>query len=214
MSSFSLPIGIGVALGFLICLPLHEFAHHRLALAMGDRTPRLHGRSGWSIKSFADPLGTYVLPAIFIAIGLFSAGALISYPPFGWGTRHALGPSPLGRKGKPVAIALAGPLATGVVAVAAGAVTPSVGGDVKTVLAFLAFSAASLTVIELIPIPGRDGGRVLQRFLTPRAAMKMEELAEYHVLFLLALYLILPFLLEGIVRAGCRALGVPIFECL
>jgi Zn-dependent protease len=175
---------------------------------MGDRTPKLHGRSGWSIKSFADPVGTYVLPAIFVAIGLFSPGNLGYYPPFGWGARHALGSYPLSQKGKPIAIALAGPLVTGLVAVVAGAAARSLSpfSDSALLLGGLAFTAASLTIIELIPIPGRDGGRVLQRFLSPRAAMKMEEFAEYHVLFLLGLYLLLGFLLRDIVGAGCRAL--------
>jgi Zn-dependent protease len=173
---------------------------------MGDRTPRLYGRLKFFLKTFADPVGTYILPALFVAIGLFSAGGLLYYPPFGWGKRHALGSYPIREKRRPILIALAGPAATAILAVAFEAAARATSSHVSELFAFASYVNASLTAIELIPVPGRDGGRVLQRFLPPHAAMRFEEFVQYDVVVLLVLYLILGFLLRGVVSAGCRAL--------
>lgn len=175
-----IPAGIGSAIGFLVCIVAHEVATAYAANATGDRTPRLHGRLTVSPKAHADIVGSYILPGIFIFGFLFSSPLA---PLFGWGKRHALGPmrrSPL--------VPLAGPAATLAIAFAAGLSARAGGGEIAVSIAIV---ACYLTVVELLPIPGRDGGRVLQGFLSPSAASTIEDLEKYEIAFLLVLFLFL-----------------------
>jgi Zn-dependent protease len=64
-----------------------------------------------------------------------------------------------------------------------------------------------LTVIELLPIPGRDGGRVLVRFLSPRAAMRFEEFVQYELLFLLVLFLFFESVVIHMADSFSRLIG-------
>ena len=61
----------------------------------------------------------------------------------------------------------------------------------RDIFGYIMLVNSFLTVVELLPIPGRDGGRILVRFLSPRAAMKFEELVQYELIFLLVLFLFL-----------------------
>lgn len=198
--------GIGVALGFFLGIIGHEYVTARVADRLGDRTPRMMGRLSFSLKAHADPLGTYILPAIFILSALFDTPF---FPMFGWGKRHSLTPRNLRNPRRDVVIvALAGPVTTLVIAGAAAALLKSgTGRVVGAMAAGIMLVNVFLTVVELLPIPGRDGGRVLQRFVSPQAAMKIEELWQYEVVFLLVLFLFLARLLNAMAGSLCDALG-------
>ena len=200
-----LPSGLGVALGFLIGIPLHQFATHRLAVKLGDNTPRLMRRNTLSLAAHADPLGTYIIPAVWVFAVVFAG---FQYPPFGWGKRHSINRRAFRHpKRDAILVALVGPAVTAVVAIAAGAAVKSLQNGVAIrVVAGIALVNVALTVFELLPIPGRDGGTVLCRFLSPVAAMKFEEMEQYDVLFLLVLYMFLGFAARGVFQTGCRAL--------
>lgn len=182
--------GLGAALGFFLCIVLHEVVTAQVAASTGDRTSRMHGRMTLSLKAHADPIGTYVLPAVFVFGFLFSSPII---PVFGWGKRHALASD-----ARSIAPALAGPAVTLLIAIVAGGLARGGGGAFFLTLAYV---ACSLTVIELLPIPGRDGGRILRRFLSPSARSTMDDLEKYEILFLLVLFLFLRELLASMVRA-------------
>jgi Zn-dependent protease len=55
-----------------------------------------------------------------------------------------------------------------------------------------------LFIINILPIPPLDGSRVLARFLSPAAAMKMEEYGQYLILFLVVLFLIFRGVLDNV----------------
>jgi len=196
--------GFGTALGFLVGLIGREVARHRMAVARGDTTPRLMGRTKLSVAAHADPLGSYILPAIFVAMGIFSG---FTYPPFGWCKPPSLNLRAL-RRGRrdAVLVFLAGPVVTGVFAAAGGAATTATTGTIQEALLTFTLVNIGLTVFELLPIPGRDGGRILSLYLSPNAAAKFRGFEEYHVLFILVMYLLLLPLTRGIFDAGCRAL--------
>lgn len=200
-----LSAGIGVALGFVLGIPAHQFVTHRVAIALGDHSSRLSRRAGLSLKAHADPIGTYIIPGVWVVAAMFAG--LIA-PPFGWGKRHSLNPRALrNRKRDMILIALSGPAATAVIAVAAGILANSAASAVVATMAiWIMFVNVTMTFFELLPIPGRDGGKILQQFLSPNAAMKMEEFEQYDVLFLIVLYLLLAPVANGIFAAGCRAL--------
>lgn len=204
--------GIGIALGFLLGIVGHEYATARVADARGDKTPRMMGRLTINPKAHVDPLGSIILPAVFVASVVFSGGL---FPMFGYGKRHSLNPRALrSPRNDVLMVSLAGPLTTLLIAAAAGFVLRTAAESVT--LGKIAFGIlvvnSFLTVIELLPIPGRDGGRILQRFLSPQGAMKMEEMLQYDVLFLLLLFF-LSGIVNGMVTPVCDALAGSI-HCL
>jgi Zn-dependent protease len=196
--------GAGFAVAFIGGIVLHGFATSRVAMALGDRTPKLMGRSSLSIKRHMDPLGTLIVPAVFTLGAIFGNPYL---PLFGWGKRHEFSPRGLRNPRRDVIlVALSGPAVTLALAAIGGLIVRTATNPrVFSFGAGLALVSAFLTVIELLPMPGRDGGRVLQRFLSPAAAMKMEELIQYDVLFLLGI-----FFLERVVGGTIVGMADPI----
>lgn len=189
---------VGVALGFLVCIVAHHYAHARVAIAMGDRTPKLHGRATLSIKPHVDTLGTIILPIVWSVVALFLSPIRVQiqgvFPFVGWGKAQSVQPH-LMKKGRTGVIitALAGPLTTAVIALVAmvvfvNLVAGSFGGRV---VGGIAYVAVHLTVWELLPMPGRDGGRILAEFLSPTGKLKMQDLAQYEVLFVIGAFLLL-----------------------
>lgn len=189
IAGLDLIAGLGVALGFVVGIVAHHYAHARMAMALGDKTPRLMGRASLKIKPHVDTLGSVILPIVFVVVAIFGSPGMM----FGWGKAQSFNPRSLRKPRRDmILIALAGPAATGVLAALAAAGARIQGdGNVGRLLFFAMLVLSFLTVIELLPIPGRDGGRVLIRFLSPSAAMRFEELAQYDVIFLLVLFLFL-----------------------
>jgi Zn-dependent protease len=65
-----------------------------------------------------------------------------------------------------------------------------------------------LFIINILPIPPLDGSKVLARFLSPAAAMKMEEWGQYLILFLVVLFLIF----RGVLGNFAAAIYEPILD--
>jgi Zn-dependent protease len=188
VGSLDLIAGVGVALGFLFGIVGHHWAHARAAIALGDKTPKLTGRGTLRPKAHVDTLGSIVMPIVFIVVAIFNGPYGMM---FGWGKAQSFNPRAFRKpKRDMIVVSLAGPAATLLIAILAGALyRTDRGGSLGRVFAYIAVVNSFLTVIELLPIPGRDGGRILVRFLSPRAAMRFEDLVQYDVLFLLALFL-------------------------
>jgi Zn-dependent protease len=192
MRGYDLVAALGVALGFFLGIVGHSVAHARASVALGDKTPILMGRVSISPKRHIDTLGSIIMPAIFTVAAFFGT---IFQPMFGWPKQHSYNPSALRNPRRDVIlVALAGPGATLIIAVVAGVVARVTAGKndyIHSLALYVALVNSFITVIELLPIPGRDGGRILMRFLSPSAAYRFDELAQYEVLFLLALFLFL-----------------------
>lgn len=198
--------GIGTALGFFLGILGHEISTHQVAARLGDRTPRLMGRLASGVRAHADPLGSYIFPAVFVVASIFSG---FIAPPFGWGKRHSIDPRTLrASRRKTILISLSGPLVTAAIAIGAAAVVRALppGGTGARIALWVATVNISLTVFELLPIPGRDGGRILAAYLSPHGALRMEELVQYEVLFLIGLFFFLGRVANGLFLAGCRVL--------
>jgi Zn-dependent protease len=184
----------GVALGFASGLIAHEFSTHVVAARMGDPSPRFQGRLTLDLRRHADMLGTYVAPTLFIVVTLFGS------PPnfyFAYAKPHALQAGyQRGPAQRVIISALAGPIAMLLVALMfarlAGVTT-----EVGVLFFYASITLVHMVAVELLPMPGRDGGRILARFLSPQAAMKMDELRQYEALFVVAVYLLFP----GVVRS-------------
>lgn len=199
----SIETGFGVALGFLFGIIGHEVVQHRVAFALGDKTPRLMGRMQFSPKAHFDPLGTAILPGIFTVAALFSNPLT---PMFGWGKRHAINPSAFRDPRKGVIISsLSGPVTNALIALVSGRLAASIGAGSTSgrILLWVSLVNLFLMIIEILPIPGRDGARILALFLSPSAAAKLDDLAQYEILFLLVIFLFLGGVVNNMVRVAC-----------
>ena len=199
--------GLGVGIGFVAGIPLHHWAHARVAVALGDRTPKLMGRVTLRIKPHVDTLGTIILPIVFVVVAIFRGPYDTML--FGWGKPQSFNPRAFKKPRRDmIIVALAGPAATTIVAAASIALARHFhSNNVGRFFASIAIVNIFLTVVELLPIPGRDGGRILVRFLSPRAAMKFEDLVQYDVLFLLVLFLVLQGVVIAMADTFSRLIG-------
>lgn len=196
---------LGLAIGLLVGMVGHEYAHARTADYFGDKTARLHGRLTLNPKAHVDPLGTLILPAIFlfpVLVGSSVFGGVI----FGWAKPVPVSPHRMRHpRSDGMWTALAGPATNFALAALAGlAIRAGASGRVAQVLFFALTANVFLGIINALPIPPLDGSKVLARALSPQAAFKMEELGQYGLLFLILLFLFfqdpLVRLADGVIR--------------
>ncbi|HXY73268.1 MAG TPA: site-2 protease family protein [Actinomycetota bacterium] len=202
------------AIGLLIALDLHEYAHAFVAVRLGDQTPRTMGRLTLNPRPLVDPFGTLVLPGILLLPVLLAN--TVYAPIFAYAKPMPLNPWNLRRKGADaVWVALAGIGANVALAFAFGALLRvSHTGELTRFLVACLQVNVVMAAIQIVPIPGLDGGRFVARFLSPRPQEVFVGLEQYLSLFLLAAFFLLrgPLLsFVGVVGNGiCRlAAGGP-----
>ena len=166
--------------GLIIAMALHEYAHARVAVAMGDFTPKLTGRLTLNPLAHLDPIGLLML--------------LVAR--FGWAKPVMVNPSNFrNRRWGEVFVALAGPGANFAVAFAAMAVLIfltqvmdlSLSMGVRSVLWLILVYNVNFGIFNLIPLPPLDGSRVLMAFLSPEQQYKLAGLERYSFLILIVL---------------------------
>lgn len=159
----------------LVALAFHEYAHARVAYALGDMTPRYQGRLTLNPLAHLDPVGLLML-------WVFR---------FGWARPVQINPFNFANPRRGMLLAsMAGPLANvglaflSLVALRAGIVP----GGVWTSLVDLLFSYNLVfAAFNLIPVPPLDGSRILSGLLPDRAAAALRGLERYGWLILVGL---------------------------
>lgn len=174
----------------VIALTFHEFAHAKTADALGDPTPRMHGRLTLNPLAHLDPLGSLMM--VF-------AG-------FGWARPVPVNPYALGKRSSAayMLVSLAGPLSNFLLAALAaiplrfGLLTPLLGSGFEGVLySFLSqfiFLNLILAFFNLIPLAPLDGDKVAEYFFPPSWAQTLERIRPYGPIILLVLLFGLPML--------------------
>lgn len=213
MSRIDLYGFIGAAIGLLFGMVGHEYAHARAAVSLGDQTPRFMGRLTLNPKAHVDPFGTLIMPGVFLVSLLFKSSFGFF---FGYAKPVTINPSRLGNPRRDaVLVALAGPGFNLAVAIAAGlafrVVAPSIEdkflstsselADWRRALLFITIINSFLFIINILPIPPLDGSKILARFLSPMAAMKMEEFGQYFIFVLIVFFLFFQGVLDNMGRA-------------
>lgn len=171
--------------GILIAMVVHEYSHARVAVAMGDMTPRLMGRLTLNPKAHIDPIGLLMLFIVH----------------FGWAKPVMVNPRNFRdmRKGE-ILVALAGPASNLVVAfltivfmlLYARLGLPTTDGFF-TVMDYLVIININFALFNILPLPPLDGSRVLMTVLPGRWAYEIMRLERYTFIILIALFVIGPF---------------------
>lgn len=189
----------------LIVMTCREYVRAAAAAKLGDPTPRLWGRLRIDPRAWFDPFGSGLIPGL-TAI-LWAVSVLVV--PAAYGKPAPIDPAYLRRQPRDtVLVSLAGPLTSLAITILAGlAARLQVSGDVTVAMVVLAYTAASLTIFHLLPIPGLDGGRLVALLLSPQIRDGFRNFDRYLpliVLLILFLGLTIRFL-EILASAVCNA---------
>lgn len=176
------------ALPVLLAITLHEVSHGWTAYAFGDDTAARAGRLSLNPLRHVDPVGTVVVPAILLLLGGFI---------FGWAKPVPVAAHRLPHPRRDMAIvAAAGPLSNLAMAFAWAVLLkvslmqdPASGLWIGLRLMATAGVVINLVlmVLNLLPVPPLDGGRVLNGFLPEHLARKMDRIEPFGLVILLAL---------------------------
>lgn len=207
-------IAIG-ALPIVLAITLHEAAHGYAARHFGDPTAWLEGRITANPLKHIDPVGTIVVP---LGILLLSAGGII----FGWAKPVPVNFGNLRQPKRDMLwVAAAGPAANLLMALGWAALA-----KLAWLLPMNYFSLpmaqmanigiginVSLMVLNLLPLPPLDGGRIAVSLLPHRAAWKFAQLERWG--FPILLILLFTGILGAVllpIMAAVMAIIVTIFQ--
>ena len=205
-TNFSIPILITRVATLLIAFTFHEFAHAAVATALGDKTPKAHGRLTLNPLVHLDPIGTLTL--IF-------AG-------FGWAKPVPVNPYAVLRKTKAgmMLVSLAGPMTNLLLGILAAiplrfgwvplikstsSFLPSWG---EFLLEFL-FLNLSLFLFNLLPLAPLDGEKIITYFLPEHWVEVYDRIRPYSPFILLVVIVILPMLGLNVINV---IIGEPVMD--
>ena len=190
------------AIPILFAITLHEAAHGYVARHFGDMTADREGRISLNPIHHIDPLGTVVLPIITLALG----GVL-----FGWAKPVPVNFGALRNPKKDMLwVALAGPasnlfmgLCWALLYKFAYGYPDSYFAEPMMGMAVIGIKInAVLMVLNLLPLPPLDGGRVAVSLLPHRQAYQLSRIEPYGMMILifLAITPVLGWVLFPLVR--------------
>lgn len=171
----------------LFAITLHEVAHGWVAKLLGDNTAARLGRLSLNPLHHIDPVGTVLVPAVLMAIGGFI---------FGWAKPVPVDFNRLRRPRRDMAlVAVAGPTANLLMALAWAVITRLAHLiDIPFVTVPLSLMGIAgivinlvLMLLNLLPLPPLDGGRIAVGLLPPRLAHKFGMIEPYGFMILLLL---------------------------
>ena len=181
------------ALPVIFAITLHEAAHGYAARHFGDPTAWQMGRSSLNPLRHVDMVGTVIVPAVILLLSTLGGGGGML---FGWAKPVPVNFGNLRRpKQDMLWVAAAGPGANLVMALGWALVLKlSIGSSAfgySEALKEMARVGISingvLMVLNLLPLPPLDGGRITVSLLPHRAAWKFAQLERWGFPILLAL---------------------------
>jgi len=181
------------ALPVVFAITLHEAAHGYVAKHFGDLTAYAEGRVSLNPLRHIDPVGTVALPLILLAVSKLFGGAGIL---FGWAKPVPVNFANLRHPKRDMMwVAAAGPLSNLAMALGWTLVTKlglSIEGSYFALpLALMGaagvFVNIIIMVLNLLPLPPLDGGRILVSLLPHRLALRVARIEPYGFLILLLL---------------------------
>lgn len=191
------------AIPVLFAITLHEAAHGYVARHFGDMTAHAAGRISLNPIRHIDPIGTIVLPLLTLALG----GLL-----FGWAKPVPVNFAALRRPKQDMRwVALAGPLANLLMAIGWGLAAKLAWANPDNYYAEPLLQMAQfgvqinlvLMVLNLLPLPPLDGGRIAVSLLPYRQAHTLSKIEPYGmiILIILAITPVLGWILTPLYRS-------------
>ena len=181
------------AIPVIFAITLHEAAHGFVAMRLGDPTAKLLGRVTANPVKHIDPVGTLLVPGLILLASKAMGGMAL----FGWAKpvpvvqrnlrqpRRDMGVVAAAGPGANLLMTLAWGLALKALVVL-GLATSESEFFVRMCLAGITVNLV-LAVLNLMPVPPLDGGRILVSLLPPRLAEPVARLEPYGLFILLAL---------------------------
>lgn len=177
------------ALPVLFAITVHEAAHGWAARRLGDPTAMMLGRLTLNPIKHIDPIGTIILPILMMWMSNFVFGWAKPVPVTWENLKHP--------KRDMALVALAGPLSNLLMAIL-WAVIMKIGLSMQGTADWLAlpllymggagiYINSILLVLNLLPIPPLDGGRVLSGLLPGPWSYQLNRIEPYGLFILLAL---------------------------
>jgi len=214
------------ALPVVFAITLHEAAHGYVARHFGDMTAYLEGRVSLNPLRHIDPFGTVALPLILLAVSKLFGGAGIL---FGWAKPVPVNFANLRHPKRDMLwVAAAGPISNFAMAllwalmVKIGLSMP--GNYFALPLALMGAAGVFINIIimvlNLVPLPPLDGGRILVSLLPHRLAYSVARIEPYGFFILILLlftgvlgYVLWPAI--GLLMALVAALlGLPVTDLI
>ncbi len=190
------------SLPVLFAITVHEVAHGWVARRFGDSTAYMLGRLTLNPIKHIDPIGTLLVPGLLLMMGGFI---------FGWAKPVPVAWENLRNPKRDMAIvALAGPVANLLMAILWALLMKVgllLGGQLDMLARPLVYMGAAgisinvmLMVLNLLPLPPLDGGRVMAGLLPERLANAYNRIEPFGFFILLGLlisgvlgYIMTPF---------------------
>ncbi len=174
------------ALPVIFAITVHEAAHGFAARYFGDMTAEREGRITLNPLKHIDPIGTILLPALTLLVG----GIL-----FGWAKPVPVNFSRLRNPKRDMLwVAAAGPASNFVMAlfwaliIKLSVAYPSVYSEPMALMGQAGVMInVVLMVLNLLPLPPLDGGRIAVSFLPNHLAYKYAQIERYGFIILIVL---------------------------
>jgi len=169
--------------GWVVSLCLHEYAHAVTAYRGGDHSVVGRGYLRLDPLTYTHPVLSIILPVAFLLLGGIGlpGGAV-------WVDRSAVR-----SRGWDSLIGFAGPAVNLICAIALvlpfafGAGSDGTHVNFWAAVAFLAFLQLTASILNLVPMPGVDGGNLVEPWLSPQWRRGYRLVAPYGMLLLIAL---------------------------
>jgi len=199
----------------LLAITLHEAAHAWMAWRLGDDTAMRLGRVTMNPLKHIDPFGTVLLPGLLLLSGMPVFGYAKPVPVLAYRFQEP--------KSDMVWVAAAGPGMNILLAIASALLLnffataeAGVGLWITDVLLRMIYLNVFLAVLNMLPIPPLDGGRVVTGLLPGDLSRKYAQIEPYGFFIIIGLFM-LPFLLQSLFGINFSILGMtllPIVEYL
>ncbi len=193
-------------LPMLFAITVHEAAHGYAAKYFGDLTAEKLGRITLNPLKHIDPFGTVILPLLlfFSSAGAFS---------FGWAKPVPVNFNNLRNPKKDMLwVAAAGPATNFIMAIFWGMTASMLNFFPKSAAVFVSEMCyagiginLALMVLNLLPMPPLDGGRIAVSLLPNHLAIKLAQVEKYG--FLILIGLMLTGILDKIISPFMRFFG-------
>lgn len=171
--------------GLILAMAVHEYAHARAAVALGDITPRMTGRLTLNPLAHIDPIGLLML--------------ILAH--FGWAKPVMINPRNFKNyKRDDILVSLAGPAAnlllaflTLVVLLIYSKFFGRMSQGTYLVLQLIVLYNINFAIFNMIPLPPLDGSHILKHFLPSRYAYRYAQIERYSF-FILIVFVMTPVL--------------------